>query len=97
MLHALKDGDGIEKKGFFRVPFEDGVPEVDVGVGYVVEDGGSVTGFGEGVAEGEELGDEDVVLVEALADDVGVEVLEVEEGFAGGEEGGERRGVGLVA
>lgn len=63
----------------------------------MVEDAGSVTGFGEGVAEGEELGDEDVVLVEALADDVGVEVLEVAEGFAGGEEGGERRGGGLVA
>lgn len=47
------------------------------------EDGGGVTGFGEGVAEGDELRGEEVVLIEALADDVGVEVLEVSEGFAG--------------
>lgn len=66
------------------------VVEVDAGAGNAVEDGGGVGGGGRGRRRersegGEEEGDEEVVLFGAFADDLGVDLFKVAEGFAQGD------------
>lgn len=56
------------------------------------EEGGGDGGAGEGVAGGGEAGEERVVVVEAEADDAGVELGEAARGAAAAEEGGDRWG-----
>lgn len=79
---------------------EEGVPGYEVGGSEALEGGGGVGRDGEDGAEGEEAGGEDRVLLEALADDAGVNLLKAAEGAAGaekardGERGRRRRGAG---
>lgn len=65
---------------------KEGVPDDEVGGGKTVEGGRGVGRGGEGGAEGKEAGGKDRVLLEALADDAGVNLLEAAEGAAGDEE-----------
>lgn len=71
----------------FAVTFDETVPEIGIGSENTVEDAGGVGEGGKRVAEGDEEVDDEVVLFEAFADDVGVELVEVEGGLAGSEEG----------
>lgn len=71
----------------FAVTFDETVPEISIGSENTVEDAGGVGEGGKRVAEGDEEVDDEVVLFEAFADDVGVELVEVEGGLAGSEEG----------
>lgn len=79
---------------------EESVPGDEIGGSEALEGGGGVRRRGEGGAEGKEAGGEDRVLLEALADDAGVDLLEATEGAAGvekardGERGRRRRGAG---
>ena len=58
--------------------------EERTGSANAVEDGSGIGKSGEG--EGDEKGDEKVVLLEAFTDDVGVKLVEVERGLASSEE-----------
>lgn len=66
---------------------EECVPEDEVRAGQAAEGSGGVGRGGEGVAEGDEESGEDVVLLESLTDDAGVDLLEAAEGPATAEEG----------
>lgn len=73
---------------------EESIPGDEVGVSDAVEYGGGVGRGEEGGAEGEEAGGENRVLLEVLADDVGVDLMEAEERAAGTEEAGNGEGGG---
>lgn len=68
----------------FRVTFDERVPEVDVGLKNALKDSGGIgDAGGEGVAVRDELSYDDVVLFEAFADYMGVDLFEVPDACAG--------------
>lgn len=67
----------------FAITFDETIPEKGIGSENAVEDAGGVGEGGKRVAEGDEEVDDEVVLLEAFADDMGVELVEVEGGLAG--------------
>lgn len=68
----------------FTVPFDERVPEVDVGLKNALKGAGGVGDVGgEGVAVRHELSYDDVVLFEAFADYMGVDLFEVPDACAG--------------
>lgn len=67
------------------VTLDERVPEIDVvGLGDAVEDGDGVGEVRrERGAERDEAGDEEVVLLSAFADDLGMDLFETWDGFTG--------------
>ena len=74
----------MDEMRVLRISSNERVPEVRTGSLNAVEDGSGIGKSGEG--EGDEKGDEKVVLLEAFTDDVGVKLVEVERGLARPEE-----------
>ena len=66
----------MDEMRVLRISSNERVPEVRTGPLNAVEDGSGIGKSGEG--EGDEKGDEKVVLLEAFTDDVGVKLVEVE-------------------
>ena len=75
-----------EMRVFFRINSNERVPEEHTAFANVVEDGSGIGKSGEEEGEGDEKGDEKVVLLEAFTDDVGMKLVEVERGLASSEE-----------
>lgn len=74
----------MDEMRVLRISSNERVPEERTGSLNAVEDGSGIGKSGEG--EGDEKGDEKVVLLEAFTDDVGVKLVEVERGLARPEE-----------
>lgn len=91
-LHAKKNREGVEKTVLLAVGSDESVPEEGARAENAVEDGGGVERCGgDGGGVGNEVGDEEVVLLEAFVDDGGVDLVEVFNGLAGLEEGEDAR------
>ena len=74
----------MDEMRVLRISSNERVPEERTGSLNAVEDGSGIGKSGEG--EGDEKGDEKVVLLEAFTDDVGVKLVEVERGLASSKE-----------
>ena len=74
----------MDEMRVLRISSNERVPEERTGSLNAVEDGSGIGKSGEG--EGDEKGDEKVVLLEAFTDDVGVKLVDVERGLARPEE-----------
>ncbi|KAM2967743.1 hypothetical protein FF1_027971 [Malus domestica] len=85
-LHSNKQRNNAQKTRPFAVPFDQTVPEKGVGAENAVEDGGRVREGSEGVGEADELGYEEVILLQTFVYNVGVDLLEMGLGFAGFEQ-----------
>ena len=73
-----------EMRVFMRINSNERVPKERTGPANKVEDGSGIGKSGEG--DGDEKGDEKVVLLDAFTDDVGVKLVEVERGLASSKE-----------
>lgn len=60
------------------------VPKINIRAYYGVEDGGGVVEIGglRGGANGNELGDQEMILLVASADDVGMNLIKISDSFA---------------
>lgn len=80
-FHEGEEVEGLLEGWGKGVGFDNGVEEDDVGVLGVGEDASGVREVVEGGAEGDEVGEDLVGMVEAMAEEVGVDLGEVGEGF----------------